>query len=101
MRQYTDVEQTVEVEGLDLTTIRSPHITFKQGRRTLVDCTDITIDSPTELTIRLTQAQTGKLAEGNVEVELNWFDAAGKRHGSDIDIISAEKNLLDKVMTDG
>lgn len=101
MKQYTDVPITITVNGVDLTTISQPHLTFSQGYNTVVDITDITIISATACSVVLTQAQTGLFKLGDIQCQLNFFDGTGKRKASEIATIAAESNLLRRILSNG
>ena len=99
MTQYTDVLISFTVTGVDMTTISEPHITFEQGN-TLVDVTDIDIIDASTFAVRLSQAQTGRFKDGAIKLQLNYFNALGKRKASKPAEISAQSNLLKRILGD-
>ena len=99
MRTYTDVPVTITVDGYDMTAATNIHVTFKQGSR-LVDVNDVTVGSATSLSLVLTQQQTAMFRAGTdiIEVQLNFIDANGRRKGSEIAALSADDNLLRRIL---
>jgi len=100
MKQYTDAPITFTVEGVDMTQITQPHVTFRQGD-TVVDVTDLNILDAGNFALSLTQAETSRFRVGAVKIQLNFFDGNGKRCASDIATVDAELNILKRVITDG
>ena len=99
MTQYTDVLISFTVTGVDMTTIREPHITFEQGN-TLVDVTDIDIIDASTFVVRLDQAQTGRFRAGAIKLQMNYFNALGKRKASKTAEIPVGSNLLKRILGD-
>lgn len=100
MTQYTDVLINFTVNGVDMTTVSQPHITFTQDNMVL-DVTDISITDAQNFSLILNQAQTGRFKVGNVKVQLNYINNVGKREASDIAEISATSNLLKRILSNG
>ncbi len=100
MKQYTDAPITFSVTGVNMTQITQPHVTFRQGD-TVVDKTDLTILDASNFSLSLSQAETARFIAGGVEIQLNFFDGNGDRQASDIAVVSAERNILRKVLDDG
>lgn len=99
MKQYTDAPITFTIDGVDMTSISQPHITFRQGE-TVVDVTELHIFDASNFSLVLTQAQTALFREGDVSIQLNYFDGSGQRHASEVAKVSAERNILKRVLTD-
>ena len=99
MTQYTDVLITFTVTGVDMTTVTNPHITFEQGG-TIIDVTDIDITDASTFILRLSQAQTGRFKPGAIKLQMNYFNALGKRKASNPVEISAKSNLLKRILGD-
>ena len=98
MTQYTDVAITFTVTGVDLTTITEPHVTFEQGY-TLIDVTDVNIVDASTFIVNLTQEQTGQFKEGAIKVQLNFFNALGKRKANKTPVsIPVGSNLLKRIL---
>lgn len=100
MKQYTDAPITFTVEGVDMTQVTQPHVTFRQGD-TVVDATDLNILDAGNFALSLTQAETSRFRVGAVKIQLNFFNSNGKRCASDIATVDAELNILKRVITDG
>lgn len=100
MKQYTDAPITFTVEGVDMTQVTQPHVTFRQGD-TVVDVTDLNILDAGNFALSLTQAETSRFRTGAVKIQLNFFDSNGKRCASEIATVDAELNILKRVITDG
>lgn len=100
MKQYTDAPITFTVTGVNMTQVTEPHVTFRQGM-VVVDVTDLTILDASNFTLSLTQEETARFREGDVEIQLNFFDSNGDRQASDISTVPAERNILKRVLTDG
>ena len=100
MKQYTDAPITFTVTGVNMQQITEPHVTFMQGD-TVIDVTELTILDASNFTLKLTQEQTALFMIGDVEIQLNFFDGNGDRQASDISTVSAERNILKRLLTDG
>ena len=98
MRQYTDVRLTFTVEGLDLTTIEQPHMTFLQEFGKVFDTENVEIISEDTGSVLITQEQTALLKPGEVKVQLNFFNEYGLREASDEGAIIVESNLLRRIL---
>ena len=98
MKQYTDAPITFTIDGVDMTAISNPHVTFRQGE-TVVDVTELNITGASAFSLVLTQAQTALFREGDVSIQLNYFDG-NQRCASEITKVSAERNILKRVLTD-
>lgn len=99
MTQYTDFPITFEVDGIDMTQVTQPHVTFRQGY-IVIDVTDIYVSDSTHFTVLLTQAQTARFQPGYIQVQLNYFDG-GERKASEVVEISASLNLLKRILSNG
>ena len=103
MRRYSTPTVEVIVEGQDLTGMDAI-VTFRQGPRRLdvedppmtTETHDLVTDSV--FAVPLSQVQTGAFVEGEVEVQVNYFDTQGHRVATTIGTLAAERNLLDEVV---
>ena len=96
MKQYTDAPITFTIDGVDMTAISNPHVTFRQGE-TVVDVTELNITGASAFSLVLTQSQTALFREGDVSIQLNYFDG-NQRCASEITKVSAERNILKRVI---
>lgn len=93
MYRYTDVPLTLTINGADLTGAQDIHVTFAQGVYKTLDITDAVLVGTNTLTLTLTQKQSGAF-DGQVECQVNWIDANGKRKATDKAVIPVWDNLL-------
>lgn len=101
MTTYTDLPITIRVTGYDMTAADNIHVTFRQGAVVVV-VTDITVDSATQITLVLTQWQTGRFkGDKPIEVNINFFDANGLRKASKTATIGVDSNLLERIINNG
>lgn len=106
MRAYTDVELTFTVEGLDLTEINNPYLTFTQKiERPMykdivnsVTVSNITIIDAGHFSAILTQEQSSIFVEGEGEVQLNYFNSDGLRKATEISKFDVGEQLLNRVI---
>lgn len=97
MRRYSDSALTITATGAHFSTAREIHVTLKQPYG-LVDLTNVSVVSDTELIVMLSQSQTAQLKEGNAELQINYIDAQGMRRVSDVAEVNITKNLLQRVI---
>lgn len=84
-------------EGLDLTEVNHLYVTFEKGQREVTKKDeDLTVE-PKKIYVYLSQQDTLKLGEGEVEVQANWTTMHG-RAASKIKTIDLSNNLLDRVV---
>lgn len=101
MTTYTDLPITIRVTGYDMTAADNIHVTFKQGGTSVV-VTDVAVDSTTQISLTLTQCQTGRFkGDKPIEVNLNFFDADGLRKASKTATIAVNSNLLERIINNG
>lgn len=98
MRTYTDVPVTITVDGYDMTAATNLHVTFRQGG-TVVDIADADVGSATSVTLVIPQTMTAKFRDGApVSVQINFIGADGRRRASEIATLTAEDNLLRRII---
>ena len=93
-------------EGVDLSLASSVFVTFGKinGEIIMTKKDDDLEIEENKVEVYLTQAETLSFPNGQVQVQLNWlYDDSGKtkRACSEIMIISAKKNLINEVLTNG
>ena len=100
MRRYTDAEFTITATGSNFLTATNIHVTLAQAYHKLdITGDDITVVSDTVLRVSLSQQQTSVLVYNEpTEIQVNYLDENGKRHGSDIAPVTVQKNLLETVI---
>lgn len=99
--QYTDQDVIIDITGGSLDNISGIHITFAQGVNS-IDITNVSVESSTRLMASLTQAHTGKFrADMPVQMQMNYFNAFGKRKRSNIVEIAVGTNLLRRIVEYG
>ena len=106
MKAYTDVELMFPVEGLDLTEINHPYLTFTQKiikpmYKELVNSvtvSNITIIDSAHFTAVLTQEQSSIFVEGEGEVQLNYFTSEGLRKATEVATFDVGEQLLKRAI---
>lgn len=96
MIRYTTPVIPIQVEGADLSSYDSIHVTFEQTG-VKIDKINPAIQNDT-LLVSLTQEESGMLRRQQLcKVMVNaWKD--GRRFGSEIMTLNVQENLLDEVM---
>ena len=103
MRQFTDVTIPLKVKSLDLTSADAVYVTFTDCVRNIVitknSPTLTAIGSDTEVTVTLSQTETGKfMPNARVDIEVNWMKS-GVRGATEIASVTSFENLLKEVLT--
>lgn len=98
MRRGTTPTNTFTVD-LDLTLAQVLYITYKQGGRTVIEkkLEDVTITAET-LTVTLTQADTLKLRDGSVDIQIRARLIDGSAPASQIMTVPVEAILKEGVI---
>lgn len=99
MRRYSTPTVDVILEGLDATGMRVD-VTFKQRGHILTfeDAAKALEGEDTVVSVPLSQVQTGGLAEGAVEVQLDLYDGHGHRVPTTIGTVEVERTLRAEVV---
>ena len=99
MRRYSTPTIDVILEGQDVTGQRVD-VTIEQRDKLLTfeDATKALVGEDTVISIPLSQAQTGGLAEGTAEVQVDIFDGVGHRVPTTIGTIEVERTLRAEVV---
>lgn len=85
-------------EDVDLTQALNVYATFKQlGIQIDKSGDDIEV-SEKQVDVYLSQSESLQFAEGDIEVQLNWTYADGKRAATRIKRIPVGKNLVGRVL---
>ena len=96
-RRGTTPTVTLTVDTLDLTTLQSIYVTFRQGAAVLTKRggeEDVTVE-PHRITVRLSQADTLAFRDGRVQVQLRALMPDGTALASGIATFPALEILLD------
>ena len=89
---------TFTEEGLDFTQADSVFVTFEQkGVKFTKTGTDLELDEKS-IGVFLTQAETGKLEIGYLDVQANWM-IDGERYSSEVGNIKITRQLLKEVIS--
>ena len=89
---------TFEEETLDLTTANNVYVTFRKGAKVLTKTGDDIEVSAKQVEIYLNQKETLSFSTGDVEVQVNWTFAGGRRAASEVVTIPLSRQLLEKVV---
>lgn len=98
--QYTTptVSLTFTDEDLDLTAATNVYVTFKSSKTEITKTgTDLTV-AEKQIDVKLSQAETGSLGTGGIQIQANWTDATGGRAASNIVTYDISKQLLQRVV---
>lgn len=96
--QFTDSDITIDITDGNLNELTGIHVTFKQGG-IVVDVTDIVIENEHRLIVPLSQVQTGKFKDYlPIAIQINYFNAFGKRRKSNIVEAEVGTNLLERIV---
>lgn len=96
-RRGTTPTVTLAVDALDLTTLQSIYVTFRQGAALLTKRSGedgVTVE-PHRVTVRLSQADTLAFRDGRVQVQLRALAPDGTALASGIATCTALEILLD------
>ena len=89
---------TFTEESLDLTEANNVYVTFRKGAKILTKTgSDIEV-SAQQIEVYLNQKETLSFSQGDVEVQVNWTLAGGKRAASEVVTIPLSRQLLEKVI---
>ena len=89
---------TFTQQGLDLTQAHNVYVTFRSGQNVITKTgEDLTI-AEKEIGVFLSQAETGMLAPGMVEIQANWTTGDGGRAASEIVRYEFSPQLLKAVI---
>lgn len=86
-------------ESVDLTQALNVYATFTQLSKVITKTGEDIVVSPQQVDVYLSQEETLKFTEGDVEVQINYTYANGTRAASKIAYIKVEKNLIGRVLT--
>lgn len=85
-------------ETVDLTTAGNVYATFRQGTTTRTKSGDDLDVSAHQVDVYLDQSETLAFTTGDVEIQLNWTFAGGRRAASTITKVTFDENLLRRVV---
>lgn len=89
---------TFEDENLDLTEAVNVYVTFQSDRCLLTKSgEDLTVRAK-EIDVRLSQEETGRMAEGYIDIQANWTTPGGNRAASDVCSYEIGPQLLKRVI---
>lgn len=93
-------------ESVDISLATGIYVTFCKidGRLIITKTDDDLVVENNSVEVYLTQEETLSFPNGQIQVQLNWLYPEGnktKRACSQIMTISARKNLIDEVLSDG
>lgn len=91
--QLTLTDQTV-----DLTQAEHVYATFKQLNTTITKTGEDLTVTPHEVDVYLSQEDTLKFLEKEVEVQLNWTYYDGRRACSKVKTVNVDRNLEGRVL---
>lgn len=101
MRTMQGVTPTIIMrvpESIDLTDAAYHYVTFKQGKKLLLEMTDGFTVSEHQVEIYLPQESTILFNAGAVEIQLNWVYATGQRGATVPKNIVVRENHLREVL---
>ena len=82
----------------DLTTAKNVYATFQSGYKSVTkEGEDLEITTRS-VSVFLSQEETLSFGVGEVEIQLNWTTATGKRFASDVTKYQITKQLLQRVV---
>ena len=96
--QWTNPDVECVIGGVDLTGCRV-WVSLQQGRSREFDVEDVDVSYDGERTTavaHLTQAQTGTLKTGTVQVQVNWMTPEGRRDATYVKEEQVYVNLLER-----
>ena len=102
--QYTTptFNLTFTDDNLDLTAASNVYVTFKSGKYVLTKTGDDLDVDEKEISVKLTQDETGKLNTGSlssdVKIQANWVMPSGDRAASEVVLYEMSEQLLQKVV---
>ena len=89
---------TLADDTVDLTQAVNVYATFKQGAVVITKTgADLEV-SEHSVDVYLDQSETLKFAPGNLQIQLNWTYAQGRRACTNIVSIGIDKNLIGSVL---
>ena len=89
---------TFEEETLDLTTANNVYVTFRKGAKILTKTGNDIEVSARQVEVYLNQKETLSFSTGEVDVQVNWTLAGGRRAASEVVTVNLSKQLLEKVI---
>ena len=99
MVQYTTPTFVLTLPNtVDLTLVQNLYFTLTQGKLELQKTGDSLVVDGQNVSVYLTQEESGRFANGKASLQLNWTYANGARACSTIVAVDVGRNLLDEVV---
>ena len=85
-------------EHLDLTSAYNVYVTFTSNGKTITKTGGALEVQEKKISVYLSQEDTGKFADGYVEIQANWTTSTGSRGASEIALQRISRQLLEGVV---